>query len=191
VLKGFPGMLVLLLQGARVAFVLCQPRREAGNALLQLGQFGGAAGHLALGGFARLAFCLQSCLGALKLHTEVPGLLPGLFQGLGALVQLGLEPFLCLRDHRFGLDMQPFGQTTDQVLQGVADRDFGAWALPFLLFQLLQVAVDGGFGPGVAQRHADGVYRGVLAFGPEAVPGTLHIAFVQARPSHASSPVIA
>ena len=37
VLKGFPGMLVLLLQGTGVAFVLCQPRREARNAFLQLG----------------------------------------------------------------------------------------------------------------------------------------------------------
>ncbi|MCC8806497.1 hypothetical protein LN574_16555, partial [Xanthomonas euvesicatoria pv. euvesicatoria] len=42
-----------------VALVLRQSRREARDPLLQLSQFGGAAGHLAPGGVARLAFCLQ------------------------------------------------------------------------------------------------------------------------------------
>jgi hypothetical protein len=59
VLQGFPGVVVLLLQGAGVALVLRQSRREARDPLLQLSQFGGAAGHLAPGGVARLAFCLQ------------------------------------------------------------------------------------------------------------------------------------
>ncbi len=53
-----------------MALVLRQSRREARDPLLQLSQFGSAAGHLASGGGARLAFGLQYGLAALQLRRE-------------------------------------------------------------------------------------------------------------------------
>ncbi|WP_442712852.1 hypothetical protein [Xanthomonas citri] len=82
-LQGFPGVFVLVFQRFRMGVVLGQSRREARDPL-QLGQFGGAAGHFAPGSVARLAFGLQRGLAALQLRPERASLLPGLLQRLGA-----------------------------------------------------------------------------------------------------------
>lgn len=84
--------------------------------------------------------------------------------------------------------MQALGQAADQILQRIADGDLGAGTLSFLLSQLLQIAVDGGLGSRIAQRHPDRVHGRMRALRTEGVPCALHIAFVQARPSHLPTP---
>lgn len=109
VLQGFPGMLVLVLQRMGMTFVLGQSRREARDPLLQLGQFGGAAGQLAPGGVARLAFGLQCGFAALQLRRERASLVSGLLQRLGTLLELRLEARLRLRHDRVGPGVQSLG----------------------------------------------------------------------------------
>ncbi|CEH61450.1 hypothetical protein XACJM35_2950002 [Xanthomonas citri pv. citri] len=186
VLKGFPGMVVLLFQRFRMGVVLGHANSQARDPFLQLSQFGGAAGHLAPGSVARLAFGLQCYLGALQLRTEQASLLPGLLQRLGAFLELRLEARLGLRNDRVGLAVQPLGEAGDEVLKRVAHGHLRANALPLILFQLPQIAVDGGLGPRIAERYPDRVDGRMRARCAQAIAGALHIAFVQPGPCHAS-----
>ncbi len=117
----------------------------------------------------------------------------GLLQRLGAFLQLRLEARLGLRNDRIGLAVKPLGEAGDEVLKRLAHGHLRANALPFLLFQLSQVTVNGGLGTGIAERHLDRIDRRMLARcplpvarGAQAIAGTLHITFVQPRPCHPS-----
>ncbi len=112
--------------------------------------------------------------------------MPGLLQRLGALLELRLEARLGLRHDRVSLGVQPLGEAGDEVLECVAHGHLRANALPFLLFQLPQITVNGGLGTGIAERHPDRIDRRILARCAQAIAGTLHIAFVQPRPCHPS-----
>ena len=67
---------------------------------------------------------------------------------------------------RLGLFMQSGRQAAHQVLQGLADGDLGAKALPFFLLQLLEVAVDRGLGTGIPKCHPHRVHRRMLCLAP-------------------------
>ncbi len=122
----------------------------------------------------------------MQLRPERASLLPGLLQRLGAFLQLRLEARLGLRHDRVSLGVQPLGEAGDEVLKCVAHAHLRANALPFLLFQLSQITVDGGLGPRVAQCHPHRVHGRMRARGAQAIAGTLHIAFVQPGPCHPS-----
>ena len=127
---------------------------------------------------------MQGGFNALKLGAQRGRFLLGTLQRLAALLQLHLEALTSLDDDRLGLLVQAPGEPADEILQCIADCDFGAKALPFLFLQLFQIAVDRGLGAGVAQRHSHGVHRRVLALRPQRIAGLLDVALVQAAACH-------
>ena len=127
-----------------------------------------------------LTLGLQGRFRALELVAEGGGLLSALLDRLVALLNPGCEALLGFVEALFGLLMQARGQASDQVLQCLADRCLRSHRTTFFLLQFPEVAVDGGFRAGVAQRHTHGVHRRVLALRQQAVASTLHVTFVQA-----------
>ena len=157
-LQRLSGVGMLLLQRLGMGFVLSHTGGQAGNALAELGDFRHPLREGLLGRSMDGPLLVQRGFGALQLVAQCDRFLPGLFQHVVALLQLRGKALLRFGDDCFGLLVQSGRQPANQVLQGLTDRDLGAEALPFFLFQLLEVTVDCGLGAGVAQRHPDRVH---------------------------------
>lgn len=186
VIKGFTGVLVLLFEGSDVRVSLGHLPFQPSRVLGQLGKPDRLLLVLLQGCGVLVGFGMQRDLRALELCAQFTVLPSHLVRCVLLRSQRGVRFLLRLGDRGVGFFVQPRGQPANQVLQRVADRDLTRGAHAFFRFDFLQVAVNGGFRAGVAQRHAYGIDGGVNPLRNQTVARLLDLTLVDAAASHGS-----
>ncbi len=131
-LQRLTGVGMFIFQRFRMGFVLSHAGGQVGDAFTELGDFRHPLRQGLLGRCVGRPLLVQCGFGSLQLIAKGDRFLPSLFKRLAVLLQMRGKALLCFGHNRLCLVVHAGREPTDQILQGVADGNFGAEALPFL-----------------------------------------------------------